>query len=136
MSASPSPEPSVQPNGSSRPLLILLIAICTLMIVTYAGRLGERDRIEADIAAQQIRNEEAKVRTAALQEELDKVTQPSYVDEIARTALGMGQEGDVIIVAVAPDTESPAQPMAPSQDEQAPWQPIWRQWLKLFTPNS
>ncbi|MGL4650804.1 MAG: FtsB family cell division protein [Caldilineaceae bacterium] len=134
MSASPSPDTPAEERSSSRPLLILLIAICTLMIVTYAARLDERDGVQGAIAEQRVLNEEAKQRTAGLQRELLSVNRPAYVDEVARRDLGMGKEGDVVIVAV---TATGATDAGQSAREQAPalLQPIWRQWLTLFTPE-
>jgi cell division protein FtsB len=136
MPASPSPEATVEERTSSRPLLILLIAVCTLLIVTYAARLDERDGIQEAIVAQQALNEQAIARSAALQQELTAVTRDSYIDQVARTQLGMGKEGDVVIVAVAPaPNAAPAEGQSPARPP-TQWQPIWRQWLILFTPDS
>lgn len=135
MTAPSSPEIPAAERASSRPLLILLIAICTLMIVTYATRLDERDGVQAAIVEQQVLNEQARARTAALQKELLSVNRPSYVDEVARRDLGMGKEGDVVIVAVAPPASAAAEQTTPAETP-ALLQPIWRQWLTLFTPNS
>jgi cell division protein FtsB len=135
MSASPTPESQVEPRTSARPLLILLIAICTMLVVTYAARLGSRDDMQQEIVEQQLLNEQAKVRTAELQRELVEVKKPSYIDEAARGHLDLGKEGDIVIVAVAAGQSSAVED-APPAAVPASWQPVWRQWLTLFTPNS
>lgn len=136
MSATPSPEASAEERSSSRPLLILLIALCTMLVVTYATRLDERDSVQAAIVEQQELNEQARVRTAALQKELENVARPAYVDEVARRSLGLGKEGDVVIVAVAGPAVAAAEPGAAVRAPATLQQPIWRQWLTLFTPDS
>lgn len=135
MPATPSSPAAAEERPSSRPLLILLIALCTVLIVTYATRLDERDGVQVAIGEQQARNEEARARTAALQKELESVARPAYVDEVARRSLGLGKEGDVVIVAVgapsATTSEAGVPLLAPAGQ-----QPVWRQWLILFTPDS
>lgn len=131
MPASPASPPPAEENSSSRPLLILLIMVCMVMIATYAARLDDRDGVQAAIVEQQALNEQAHVRTAVLQKELLNVTRPSHIDEIARGNLGLGREGDIIIVPVSAADLAPAAGVTPTSPPSPSW-PIWRQWLNLF----
>lgn len=127
------PAPTTAP--SARPLLIVLIAVCSILVFTYALRLGDRDRMEAAIAAQQAANQEAIARGARLQEDLAQVANPSFMEYFVRAVLLKGKEGEVRLVVVdGPATAALAAPAAGV--EAAPLRlPVWQQWGELLAPG-
>ena len=135
MSAITPPEPSpTQERPSVRPLLIIMISLCSLFIISYALRLDERDRIELQIIDQRDENMEAAARTALLAKELADAAQTAHVDEIARTVLDMAKPDDVKIVPVNLVDEAGSMAEAPFGSLPASDDPVWRQWLELFVP--
>lgn len=130
------PLPSEERNDP-RPLLVLLIVLCSILVVTYALRLDERDRVEEAIAAQTAANEDARARSAELRDTLEKVNRPAHLELIIRGFLGLGKEGDIRLVPVdAPDLPmlgAPAPDVAAAPSGESA--PVWRQWLTLFLPR-
>ncbi len=137
MAAGPAPEqtPVAAREASPRPLLFLLIAICTILVVSYAMRLDERDRVEAAIVAQQQANAQAVAREAALLEELALASRPSHLDEIARTHLNLGKPGEVRLVQIDAPQESGTGGAGAAWDGAVSVPPIWQQWLEFVAPT-
>lgn len=114
-----------------RPLLVLLIVLCSIMVVTYALRLDQRDRIEASIVAQKAANAAAVARGAELEKNVAEANRPAYLDVFIRTYLGMGKSGDIRLVPV--DTpESGEVAAAPPPVAPVRMLPVWQQWVMLF----
>lgn len=135
--------PQNQPESNrSRVLLAILILSCLVFMVSYAGRLVEKWRVQRDIALWQQRLDEAQQAQAALVQESRRVLSQDYVDEAARNELGLSKEGDEVIVIVeATPTALPAPLASPAAVEmgaeaQSPiWPeqpPAWQQWWELF----
>lgn len=135
MSATQFPEqsPLPQPRSSVRPLLLLLIGLCTVFIVTYALRLDARDRVEAELVAQQQANLQAEARGAALEKQLAGASKPSYMDEIARTKLHLVKPNETRLIPVGGGL-AVAAPAATAPS--AALLPIWRQWVDFLFPRS
>jgi cell division protein FtsB/cell division protein DivIC len=138
--------PQNQPESNrSRVLLAILILSCLVFMVSYAGRLVEKWRVERDIALWQQRVDEAHQTQAALAEESQRVQSQDYVDEAARNELGLSKEGDAVVVIVeATPTAAPAPVVEPAaatvaelaSDARSPaaaeQSPAWQQWWALF----
>lgn len=135
MSASTPAGPSQpQPSAGSRPVLFLLIALCAFFLFTYALRLSERDRVEQEIAQQEIANQQALAREAALKKELAVASKSSYVEILARGILQMGKPNETVIIPVGEVADGAAtiqvEAVVPITSL-----PIWRQWLELIAPR-
>ena len=126
------PNPSLARQPSRRPLLIILILLCTVFIVTYAARMGERRGLEAQIAAQEQSIQRAQEKNALLQSELQRANTPAFLDELVRTVFQMGKEGETLYVGVAPPTPEVVQTPPPTLP---PADPIWQQWFTLVFPG-
>ena len=134
MSATQLPEqaPIRPPRSSVRPLLLLVIGLCSLFIITYALRLDERDNVEAALVQQEQINAEAFARSAALEKQLAGASKPSYMDEMIRTYLHLVKPNETRLIPVGGGTaaDAPAPEAAP-----APLLPIWRQWTEFLFPR-
>jgi cell division protein FtsB len=143
----PSQQPDLQDFRLSRRFLFLiLIVLCVLFVVSYAGRLTERTRLYQEIRAMEARIELEEARTLVLAANLDYVDSEDYVDRVAREELGMGREGDRVMIIVDAPTPIPADVASALLAEPASDRPIeamselvrygdppiWKQWLALF----
>lgn len=123
-----------EPAPSARPLLILLIGLCSIFVFTYALRLDERDRMEAAIAAQEAANAEASARGAQLQQDLATAAGPAFLDRMVRTYIQWGKTGETRYVPI----NAPLVPASASAETAGPAPsafPIWRQWIDLLAPG-
>ena len=126
--------PSTSPQRRSvRPMLVVLIMLCLIFVISYAARLGERQRMEDEIIAQETAIANAIVRQAQLKAELERVSSPAYVDEVARTVFQLGKEGETTFKGVLLSNSSP-DPVLNTQP-QLYRDPVWRQWLELILPG-
>ncbi len=134
MSATQLPEqaPIDPPRSSVRPLLLLLIGLCSLFIITYALRLDARDKVEAALAQQEQINAQALARSAALEKQLAGASKPSYMDEIIRTYLHLVKPNETRLVPVVSGTVAAAAAPAAAP---LPLLPIWRQWTEFLFPR-
>lgn len=114
-------------------MLVVLIVLCLIFIISYAARLGERQRMEKAIIAQETAIANAIVRQAQLEAELERVSSPAYVDEVARTVFQLGKEGETTFNGVVLSNPSPAPAL--SAPPQLYRDPVWRQWLELILPD-
>ncbi len=126
------PTPSLARQPSRRPLLVGLIFLCTVFIITYAARLGERRNLETEIAAQQQTIQRAQEKNARLQSELQRANSPAFLDELVRTVFQLGKEGETVYVGVTPPTPEIVQTPPPVRP---PADPVWRQWLDVVFPE-
>jgi hypothetical protein len=131
----PEEAPAPAPTPSARPLLMVLIAVCSILVFTYALRLDERDRMEAAIAVQQAANQEALARGARLQEELAQTTNPSFMEYFVRGVLLKGKEGEVRLVVVDGPVTAAAAAQAASMEGARLSLPVWQQWVELLVPS-
>ena len=114
-------------------MLVVLIMLCLIFVISYAARLGERQRMEDEIIAQETAIANAIVRQAQLEAELERVSSPAYVDEVARTVFQLGKEGETTFKGVLLSNSSP-DPVLNTQP-QLYRDPVWRQWLELILPG-
>jgi cell division protein FtsB len=129
-----SPQLSAQQRRGARILLIALITLCFLFIATYALRLGERQRLEREIAAASAQLQTVQEANARLEALARDAGGPATVDEVARNVLQMGKPDDVTYVGVDP-TPAAAPPPTPAPPPPPPPAPIWQQWLEFFLPQ-
>jgi cell division protein FtsB len=136
--APPSPQPDVQQDErqrrGARILLVALIALCFLFITTYALRLGERRRLEREIAAASAQLQTVEEAHARLAAQARNAGGAATVDDIARNVLQLSKPDDVTYVGVDP-TPAPVPPPAPTPPPAPPPAPIWQQWLEFFVPR-
>jgi cell division protein FtsB len=130
--------------GTRRPLfsrigLLLLIALCVLFVSSYTSRLVRKAHVEQEITEWEQSIAAAEQRQLELEAELDYVNSSAYIEERAREELGMGREGDTVIIVVA-STEVPEMPVAmyettvdkTSSGSASPAEPTWRQWMMIL----
>ena len=123
------------PTRKARLPLVVLIGLCLIFIVSYAGRLAQKAQLETASAHWQAQIEQAKQQRLGLAVERDYVASPAYVQKTARDELGLAQLGDaiVLVVAAAPTPLAPVIIEVPSAAKTN--EPDnWRQWLSLFIP--
>jgi cell division protein FtsB len=133
---------SMRPSRKPRIILIFLIALCALFVYSYASRLAEKSGVDAEIIAMQARIEEAKTEQYELLEELENLSEPDFIDRVARKKFDWAKPGDKVLVIVnEPDLSAAGAETA--VDEDGPSNPIdyrnfpiWQQWVVFFTTDS
>lgn len=123
-----------------RIILIILIALCGLFVYSYTSRLGEKARLDGQIAAMQTRIDQAKIEQLELQEEYSQLNQPDFLDRAARELFDMALPGDKLLVILDEDesstnTTETALGTATNPIDYRSF-PIWQQWVVFFTTDS
>ena len=131
--------PSATPSTANSPrtshlALIVMIGLCLLFIVSYAGRVVQRTYLEADTVHWEAKIAQAEANTFVLAAERSYVESDAYIQEKARNELGLVQPGDALVIVV-PSTPTPViTPAALEESVQNTEKANWQQWLDLFVP--
>jgi len=128
----------VEASNRRQWILFVLIVLCALFVVGYAGRLAERTRFEQEILAGQARGAAAEERQAQLRAELEYTQSDAYVRQVAREELGLVLPGDALIIRVeatpVPTAAAPTVLAGAPAAADITTEPVWQQWLELFWP--
>jgi len=124
-----------------RIILILLIALCAIFVYSYTARLGEKSRVEADIVRTQVQIDKAQSEHYRLLKERDELSEPDFLDRVAREDFGLARPGDKLLVIMdQPTTNSSASDVAVAAPVANPIDyrnfPVWQQWVVFFTTSS
>lgn len=131
----------MRPSRKPRVILILLIALCGIFVYSYTSRLMEKAAIEAEIVEMQARIREAKAEQYQLTAELESLSQPDYIDKVAREDFGYAKPGDKVLVVVKEPTPSPLEDKTSglagaTSTVDLRNLPVWRQWVVFFTTDA
>lgn len=108
-----------------RAALAVTLAAILLMAVPPGRQLYAHQR---RIDAGESRLEALRVQNEVLQERLQRLADPEYVEKLAREQLGMVRPGEISYVLVPPEA-SPT-PKPPSKPKKPPWyERVWN-WLE------
>jgi cell division protein FtsB len=127
-----------RPSRKPRLILIFLIALCGLFVYSYTMRLVEKAQVEARIVEMKGRIEGAKNVQYSLLEQREGLSEPDYLDRVARENFGLAKPGDKVLVvikepiAASPSAEAPAAAAAVTPVELG-YLPVWQQWISFFT---
>ncbi|KKU37502.1 MAG: hypothetical protein UX52_C0024G0006 [Candidatus Amesbacteria bacterium GW2011_GWA1_46_35] len=103
--------------------LVLVMGVFTVRLSANVWRLWKAgDRIkdaESGVRSQELENQELKKRLAEVQS-------PEFIEKEAREKLGLGKEGETIVVL--PKIESEPSFAKASEGRQ----PNWRRWWKVY----
>lgn len=130
----------MRPSRKPRIILIILIALCGLFVYSYASRLGEKARLDAQIAEMQASIDQAKLEQLELQEEYSNLSQPDFLDRAARELFDMALPGDKLLVILDEDEASTSTSDVAVAAITNPIDyrsfPVWQQWVVFFTSDS
>jgi len=80
------------------------------------------------------RLEKTEAENAELREEYRRVRRKEYIEETAREKLGLGREGEVVVVLPKDkkkeDSEADSQENEEREGEEAP---VWKQWINFYS---
>lgn len=115
-------------------LLNWLIIIVGLILIVNISRsildLSGRNKI---VEEAELRVNKKEEENAILRDKYYEVTRDEYIEEVAREKLGLGKEGEVVVVlpkSIKEDDSILGQ--AEGDEKQTEPQPVWRQWAELF----
>ena len=115
------------PKRDTRLLLIVVLGICLLFAITYAGRLARQAALNREVARWEQKNIESVKRQHALEAELRYIQSDAYIEELAHDELGMVKPDEELVVIV------PAQQAALTttllENEETEAKPFWHDWL-------
>jgi cell division protein FtsB len=139
MPANQSPNPKIlTPDLRRNPhlLLAVMIGLCLIFVVSYAGRLAKLAAAEANVDHWQVRVQQAEDHTLRLIDEDAYVGSDAYIHQQARNELGLVQAGDALVIAI-PSTPTPAVlKEAKGVEKKVVEKANWQRWLDLFVPTS
>ncbi|HRW03614.1 MAG TPA: septum formation initiator family protein [Caldilineaceae bacterium] len=115
------------PKRDTRLLLTVVLGVCLLFAITYAGRLARQAALTREVARWEQKNIESVKRQHALEAELRYIQSDAYIEELAHDELGMVKPDEELVVIV------PAQQAAVTttlpEDEETETKPFWHNWL-------
>jgi cell division protein FtsB len=84
----------------------------------------------------QIRDEESKIikiqaENDKLAEKLTQAQSPNFIEKEVRDKLGLGKEGESVVVLPDPEVLKRLAPVIPVEADILP-DPNWKKWMKLF----
>lgn len=125
----------------TRLVLLVLLVVAGGLMVGFVRMTWTRHQLNQARAAQEAANQEQRARNAALRGEAEYRESDVYVEQAARSQLGMAREGETVLLptVVIPVTPTPG-PVAPSPAasavaelaEAAPPPNYARWWQALF----
>jgi cell division protein FtsB len=108
---------------------ITLITACALIIAgqiqsvaDLAGRKSLLTRRETELA--ELKKEQSRLKKQALD-----VETPEFIEREARDKLGMGRDGETIVLMPSPALDTPATVVEAAPDDTLP---TWQRWVRLF----
>jgi cell division protein FtsB len=128
-------------NGPSslaqRVIAVLALPAAAYMLLATGERALDSYWLGRQATALRAEIAELRRQNLALQEELNRRRTDAFIEETARSQLGLVQEGDqaVVIIGLEPSGSAarlgPRPSSAPSRPAAAE-RPPWRQWLDFF----
>lgn len=110
-----------------------IIIIGLILIVNISRSILDLSGRNKVVEEAELRVRKAEEENATLREKYYEVTRDEYLEEVAREKLGLGKEGEMVVVlpkSIKEDDSAVGQ--AEGEEKQVEPQPVWRQWAKLF----
>lgn len=104
--------------------MAITLAVVAVMAIPPARQLYAQNRT---VAAEQMRLDDLRRENTVLQQRLDRLNDPEYVEKLAREQLGMVRPGEIAYVIVPPEASIDEKPPPPKP--RAWYQKAW-DWLK------
>ena len=112
-------------------LRLLVLALGLYLVVSLVQQIVSLWRAEEKIRIAQEKAKEARKENEQLVEELKYVQSDEFVEKEARDKLGMGKEGETIVVLPQDLIEKEVDQVRKEQQEPEKI-PSWRQWKEVF----
>lgn len=108
-----------------------IIIIGLILIVSLSRSIIELSRKGGVIDEAQERVDKAEAENANLREKFREVKRPEYIEKVAREKLGLGKDGEVVVVLPKGEKTQNVEYSIENRerDEQ---KAVWRQWVDLF----
>jgi cell division protein FtsB len=105
--------------------LILILALSVIRNISRDAQISSQIQAEkAKIAKMQADNKK-------LEDELAKTQSPNFIEKQVRDKLGLGKEGEAIVVLPSEEALRSLAPQMPVETDALP-DPNWMKWEKLF----
>jgi cell division protein FtsB len=111
----------------TRLLFTIVVVLALLFVLTYAGRLARKTRLEVELARWETKIEQAKNHQYELQKELRYVQSDAYIEKLAHDEFGMVKSGEELVVIVPVDPLAALTPT--TAPEAAVVEPFWQKLL-------
>lgn len=115
--------------GKKRIFKILVLALGLFLIVSLVQQTLSLWRAEERIGIAQRKVEEAKQKNEELAGKLKYVQSEEFIEKEARDKLGMGKEGETIVVVPKDVIEKEVEKAQKEEPEKVP---NWRLWKEAF----
>lgn len=120
--------------NKKKTLRLLILVLGIYLIVSLVQQSVSLWRAEERIKMAQRKAEEARQENEKLVEELKYVQSEEFVEKEARDKLGLGKEGETIVVLPQDLIEKKVDKVKKEQEEQEKI-PNWQQWKEVFWGN-
>lgn len=108
-----------------RILLIFVIVVLSCLIVIFSKQIFKLRRAGGIVEQKEEELAVLRGRKNSLKEQLKQVESPEYIEEVAREKLGMGKEGEKIVILPRVGSNE----LIPNQPEK---KENWQKWWQLF----
>ncbi len=103
-----------------------------LLALNLVKDIGRARQIKAQIKAERAKLAKIEADNARLEADLLHTQSPDFIEKQVRDKLGLGREGEAVVVLPDAETLKKLAPQVPVEAENLP-DPNWRKWLHLFT---
>lgn len=102
-----------------------------ILVVSVFRNIGRTNQIKSQIQAEKTKLAKIQADNDKLVKELAQTQNPNFIEKEVRDKLGLGKEGEAIVVLPDSEVLRKLAPQIPSEVDTLP-DPNWVKWKKLF----
>ncbi len=103
-----------------------------ILSVTLLKNIGHTKDVQKQIEAEKAKIEKIETDNQKLIAQITETQSPQFIEKQVRDKLGLGREGEAVVVLPDEDTLRKLAPKIPQDEDTLP-DPTWKKWLNLFT---
>ncbi|MDP1722270.1 MAG: septum formation initiator family protein [Candidatus Gottesmanbacteria bacterium] len=112
-----------------RVIRIIIIVVSAFMIVNLSRSIWDLWRRRDILGERQAVLRRVEAEHARLQKELDYAQSPEFIEQEARNRLGLGKEGETVVLLPKSQITNPNDQTNEEKEEIIP---NWKRWWRLF----
>jgi cell division protein FtsB len=116
----------------SKILFYSIFGLILMLSVTLVKNVIRTNQIREQIEAEKVKIAKIQAENDKLASEVANTQSAEFIEREMRNKLGLGKEGEAIVVLPDPDALRKLAPVIPVEVDTLP-DPNWRKWVHLFT---
>jgi cell division protein DivIC len=113
-------------------LFYSILGLILMLSVTLVKNVIRTNQIREQIEAEKVKIAKIQAENDKLASEVANTQSAEFIEREMRNKLGLGKEGEAVVVLPDPDALRKLVPVVPVEVDTLP-DPNWRKWVHLFT---